>query len=413
MTRRHQSYAKVNANVKTRKNHKHNPTISSQTYKILKNAWQIICKYKRKSAFVHETVDLTPTEISNIQKASMYSHIPEEIRDIFESTSRHGVKYKTKLLRGRNVNIHIVFPKSKKNQTNIQIYLENIIAWLNFVSEIASQECAQTLNIYLLLTDEIKQFPTIDVEPIDMIHANTAFTKSCSVVNDIFVFRREEWFKVFMHETFHCFGLDFSSSIGDESNRRILSLFPAINPKTDIRLYETFCEMWAEVFHLMFCLYTTKTGKCVKFEGNVFCRALHKEQQFSIYQSNRVLDRADYKYVDLFSLPENNKPLYSEKTQAFSYYVIKSIMLWNLDRFIKWCVVYSDAKKHNLPIQFNHDHISNYCDFIEELVANDGNYKEMVEKVERSDNSNIQKNYAVLVANENTMRMTSIDPKWK
>ena len=418
MTRRRHSYQshvnkKTEIKNKTRKNHRRIPTLSSQTYKILKNAWQRICKYKHKSAFLHKTVDLTPDEISEIQKTSMYNHIPKEIRDDFESTSRHGVKYETKLLRGRHVNIYIVFPQSDIKLAKTQIYLENIIAWLNFVSEIASQECAQTLNIYLLLTDKIKEFPTIDIEPIDRIHANTAFTTSCSAVNDIFVFRREEWFKVFMHETFHCFGLDFSSSIGDESNSRILSLFPAINPKTDIRLYETFCEMWAEVFHLMFCLYTTKNGKCVHFSENTFSRALHKEQQYSIYQSNKILDRAYYKYVDLFSLPANNQPLYTEKTQAFSYYVIKSIMMWNLDRFVKWCVIYSDTAKHGPPIQFNHDHISNYCHFIEELVANDGNYKEMVERIERSDNRNIQKNYAVLVANENTMRMTSIDPKWK
>jgi hypothetical protein len=258
--------------------------------------------------------------------------------------------------------------------------------------------------VYLLLTDAKKRLPEIDAEPIDQIHANTAFTTSCSSTNDIFVYRREEWFKVLMHETFHCLGLDFSSSSGDESNRRILSHFPAVDPSTDIRLYETFCEMWAEVFHLLFCQFTDKNGDCLRFSESTFYKALRTEQNFSIYQSNKILRRTGYKYRDLFSVSNPIVKKYAENTQAFSYYVIKSIMLWNLDKYINWCVKYSD--KH--PIQFNPKHIAEYCDFVEYLTTHDGGYKRATERV------SWQKR---MVGGENgeepiTLRMTSIDPRW-
>jgi hypothetical protein len=245
----------------------------------------------------------------------------------------------------------------------------------------------------LLLTDAKKRLPEIDAEPIDMIHANTAFTTSCSSTNEIYVFRREEWFKVLMHETFHCFGLDFSSSNGDESNQRILSRFPVLNSTTDIRLYETFCEMWAELFHILFCIFTTSSGKCLAFSKSKFYNALHKEQLFSIYQSNKVLQRAGYKYKELFSLSISKK--YNEKTPAFSYYVIKSIMLWNLDRFMKWCYKYTNR----IMLQFNQDNIAEYCDLVDELTKRDGGYKRIAER-SMVDNTN------------DTLRMTSIDPSW-
>jgi len=332
----------------------------------------------------------------------MYPHIPGKIRQLFESSSQHqGIKCETELVRGRKVVIYIV----SSRPVNIDVYLNNIIAWLNYISDVASHTCAQTLNIYLLLTDAKKRIPEIDAEPIDQIHANTAFTTACSSANDIFVYRREEWFKVFMHETFHCFGLDFSSSTGngDNSTRRILSIFPAISESTDIRLYETFCEMWAEVFHLLFCLFSDANGNCSIFSNAKFYKALRKEQKFSVYQSNKILRRTGYKYRELFSEPLDKSKKYKENTPAFSYYVIKSIMLWNLDKFMNWCFKYTETH----PIQFNQTHIAEYSNFVEYLTTHDGGYKRITERMigggnGKSNNPDISE----------TLRMTALDPKW-
>jgi len=105
----------------------------------------------------------------------------------------------------------------------------------------------------------------------------------------------------------------------------------------------------------------------VAFSESAFRRALLQEQRFSIYQSNKILKHAGYEYKDLFSsspFPSNGKQPYREKTNAFCYYVIKSIILWNLGAFIEWC------RKNNKPspIQFDQNNIAKYCDFVEDLV---------------------------------------------
>lgn len=391
MTRRYHAPLKN----KTQHSRLSSSPLSAKNIQFLKKSWNRICKYKSSTPTFNSN-PITDSDISHIKNAGMYSHIPEKIRHIFESTKQHGIRYNTKLARGRNVEIYIAAPNNRP--INANIYLNNIIAWLNFISDIASPKCSQTLHIYLLLTDSKKRLPEIDEEPIDMIHANTAFTTSCSSVNDIFLFRREEWFKVLMHETFHCFGLDFSSSNTDVSNARILSLFPQVDQKTDIRLYETFCEMWGEVFHLLFCLFTTSSGKCLPFSDAKFQKALRKEQMFSIGQSNKILQRAGYQYKELFSTPLEKRK-YTENTPAFSYYVMKSLMLWNLDRFMKWCAKYATGM-----IQFNQDHIVEYCDFVDELTKHDGGYSKIVERTIFG-GSNGSKD-------TNTLRMTSIDPEW-
>lgn len=391
MTRRYKPHLRN----KTQHSRSSSSRLSAKNIQFLKKSWNRICKYK-SSIPILNPAPITDADISHIKNAGMYSHIPEKIRHIFESTEQQGVRYDTTLARGRKVEIYIATPKNRP--LNSTTYLNNIIAWLNFISDIASQKCAQTLHIYLLLTDAKKRLPEIDTEPIDMIHANTAFTTSCSSVNDIFLFRREEWFKVLMHETFHCFGLDFSSSNTDVSNDRILSLFPQVDPKTDVRLYETFCEMWGEIFHLMFCLFTTSNGGCLPFSDTKFYNTLRKERTFSIGQSNKILQRAGYRYKELFSAPLAKKK-YTENTPAFSYYVIKSLMLWNLDRFMKWCAKYATG-----IIQFRQDHIAEYCDFVEELTKRDGGYSRIVERTIFGGSKRSEEH--------DTLRMTSIDPEW-
>jgi len=187
--------------------------------------------------------------------------------------------------------------------------------------------------------------------------------------------------------------------------------------------------MWGEVFHLLFCLFTDKNGKGRPFSEAKFYKALRKEQRFSIYQSNKILRRAGYKYRELFSEPLDNdlrisssvgdtpafllrtlrnptglRPSgfssksnkYKENTPAFSYYVIKSLLLWNLDKFMNWSFKYSEKD----PIQFNQKYIAEYCDLVEYLTANDGRYTKVVH-LPRGD-PDISK----------TLRMTAVDPNW-
>jgi hypothetical protein len=403
ITRKHQYVS----NKRTRNKYtNHQKIVSSQHIKILKRFWKSICKNKKEQS-ISTIRQLEDSDYSEIRENPMYSNIPDKIRRDFESSSQQGIRYNTTLKRGRNVAIYIAFPSKANLHTKIPIYLNNIIAWLNFISEFASSQCSQTLNIYLLLNDAKKQIPEIDTEPIDTINANTAFTTACSRVNYIFIFRREEWFKVLMHETFHCFGLDFSSSVGDESNQCILSIFPAVHPNTDIRLYETFCEMWAEIFYFMFCSFTNSAGKPVGFSKSLFIREVRREQLFSIYQSNKVLNRSGFQYRDMMQQLEKDKPQYRENTQAFSYYVLKSLMLWNIDAFLAWCVK-NNGLRH--IIQFDESRIPEYCEFVADLVKTDGSYKRMIERMNSPLNINIQHNNMYNM--KTTMRMTITDPGW-
>jgi hypothetical protein len=300
----------------------------------------------------------------------MYGYIPDEIRKTIDEAEWTGLEQEGILQGGRKFHIWLAVPKHSSSSSQLRSYLHYVIVWLQFVSTIARQQCAEELKIHLILTDAKKRVPSEDAGPVDEIHANTAFTTFCSKQNEIFVYRREEWFKVFLHETFHCLGLDFSHMAigprGDQSNECILSHFPALDPDTDVRLYETFCEVWAELFHLMFRLFTDRrTVKCYPFSESQFIRELKLEQAFSIYQSNKILRLSDFNYSDLFS-KKDERMMYRENTQAFSYYVLKSVLLWHVDAFIHWCI--KNCSGTPAPIQFVESRVESYCGLVARLA---------------------------------------------
>ena len=354
------------------------PPISRQSMNVLRGSWKAICKIASATAdailssqHLHlKTQELSKKTFTQISKSHMYAHIPAEIREHISATEWTGLEQEGVLQGGRKFKIWLAVPKHRIPSSQLHRYLHYVVVWLQFASTIARQSCAEELKIHLILSDAKKRAPLDGEGVVDEIHANTAFTTSCSKHNEIFLYRREEWFKVFLHETFHCLGLDFSAMSrgprGDPTNECILSHFPVLDPNTDVRLYETFCEVWAELFHLMFRLWTDRrSGKCRAFSEKQFTRELQLEQTFSIYQSNKILRLSNLEYSDLFS-KKDERMVYRENTQAFSYYVLKSVLLWHVDAFIQWCIRHCSGEL--APLQFIESHVESYCGLVLRLA---------------------------------------------
>ena len=61
----------------------------------------------------------------------------------------------------------------------------------------------------------IKCMETLCINVLEPININGGVSNVCvkNSLSEIVIFRREEWFKVLIHETFHNYGLDFSDLI--------------------------------------------------------------------------------------------------------------------------------------------------------------------------------------------------------
>ena len=72
-------------------------------------------------------------------------------------------------------------------------------------------------------------------------HVNSALTYVCQPNNTMLIYRYEECFKVFIHESFHNFGLDFTMHNNAKIHRELQEMFN-INKNIDLAAYESYTE---------------------------------------------------------------------------------------------------------------------------------------------------------------------------
>ena len=294
----------------------------------------------------------------------------------------------------RTYHLYFVLPLGSSIKIDECVKKMNML--LHFATRFAASDCSMHVNVYLYLTTADKRLPTADKrlptalrQPIDTEHVNTAFTTGCNATTEITIFRREEWFKVFIHESMHNLGLDFDFST---KNQQLLkSIFPLKNSKCF--LAETYCEMWAEILNIL-----------LHDDGSAIERHVGIERKFSLFQTAKILDYFDLNYVELYEktkeserLRENN---YKESTAVFCYYIVKTILLYNCNEFIEW------VERHcNGGIKFDQQKVEN---FIRELIIPTYNQIKLVKTIDKVQTNHFDKPVTDIFL-KNTLRMSAIE----
>jgi hypothetical protein len=308
--------------------------------------------YRQIQSVTHDSHECV---IENVEHRPLPDYILKELHfslDILKIAKRTSFR-----IAQRRIFIECVFPEDTEFKDAVfEDVVRKIYTWLSVAELYAPAHCSNTLNIHLYMSPEEKRLPTMPKSPILINHANTAFTTSCSPTTEINIFRKEEWFKVFIHETFHSLGLDFSQMDTAKSNAHICSIFRV---KSDVRLYEVFCEMWAEIVRILFFLLEKRTS--LEDLPREFLNCIRYEKMFSVFQCVKVLAFFDLKYEDLFKEGAASTK-YKESTQVLSYYILKSISMVFVNDFIEWCI---DHNTKTLDFEKTEENVDRFCDFFE------------------------------------------------
>lgn len=301
--------------------------------------------------------------------------------------------------------INVFFLLEDDITTNLNVYneyIQLIISWLYIINKYGSSACAKSLNIYIYHTSLEKKLPNSNIDIISTNHVNTAFTTTCPVHSEIVIFRKEEWFKVFIHETFHNYNLDFSGMNNSKCNEHILSIYDV---NSDVNLYESYTETWACIINTMYsCILFIENRYNKKEFYKHFQIFMHLEKTFSIFQMIKTLNFMGLAYQNLYSYNEEDKMLretfFKENTNVLSYYIIKAVLINNYNDFIIWC-----SKNNNSIINFRKSlmNIDNFCNFIKKIyksknmLNNINNVKDIFDNhykqyCKEKDNNNYKKN---------------------
>ncbi len=296
--------------------------------------------------------NLTSTPIMNA-KGSMFDYIPDKIRTII------GNNYKMNLItmkfKHRTINIYI------SQVENLSKCIHQIYLWFYLADIYADHKCSKNMNVFLYLTHHKKLLP-VDGSPISQLNANTAFTTFCTETTDIHIYRHEEWFKVLIHESFHNMGLEFSPLANENTNKQILGIFPV---KSVVNLGESYAEIWAEMLNCAIVSFlTTKSKSNHKLMLSKLENLLNIETKFSLFQCTKVLRYNNMTYSDFFTKTDSKRSRYAESTNVLSYYIIKTILMYNKNVFIGWCI-----QNNRNPLDFRKTtaNVDKYCALIKHL----------------------------------------------
>ena len=345
---------------------KRTDSIVSELYNDIYQSYKYLLNLKQKGNYYNVTTKkiTTASQISKPQNFNSNS-FPDIVRSHIDELIMSEITYNFSLY-GRN--IKVIFMIEEDNvESELETYngyVDAIIMWIYILNQYASKQCVNTLVVYLYFTSLEKNLPDSNILILDEINVNTAFTTTCPKDSEIVVFRKEEWFKVFIHETFHNFGLDFSDMNNDYVNNCILNIFKV---NSQVNLYESYTEFWAEIMNASFCSFfsTKEKTNFDDFLSN-FEIFINFERTFSFFQLVKTLNFMGLTYKDLYSTTEQShilrENLYKEKTNVLSYYIIKTILINNYQGCLYWC------KTNNFSLlQFNKTPLNQkeFCKFIE------------------------------------------------
>lgn len=354
-----------------------------QLYNDILDANQYLHNMKTKKNIYNITIKKINSSYE-ITKPNLFNsnNFPQEIRKYIDEMSYSEITYTFDIFERNFKLLFIVEDNSVELKINtFNKYVDNIIMWLYILNLYSSKECVETIVIYFYFTSLEKKFPTSNIFVLDETHVNTAFTTTCPKDSEIVIFRKEEWFKVFIHETFHNFGLDFSDMNNHSCHKMMLSIFKV---KSLVNLYEAYSEVWAEIINCCFCsfqLLQNKQKDSKEFLEN-FEVLINFERSYSFFQLVKTLDFMGLEYKNLYSNDFQSKNmrenLYKERTNVLAYYIIKTILLNNYPSFLSWC----DNNNYSL-IAFKKtiNNQNNFCEFI----SNNYKKKSMIENIDNTE----------------------------
>jgi hypothetical protein len=320
---------------------KRTDTIITELYNVILEAYNYLNSLKLKGNYYNITTKTIISASQIIKPQNFNSNsFPELVRNHIDEKSMTEIIYNFSLY-GRNIKLYFIVEEegSDVNIETYNSYVDAVIMWIYILNQYSSKKCVSTLVVYFYFTSLEKNLPDSHISILNEINVNTAFTTTCPKDSEIVIFRKEEWFKVFIHETFHNFALDFSDMNNNDPHKCILNIFKV---NSNVNLYESYTEFWAEIINALFCSFFSlkdKTNIKEFLSNSEFF--INFERTYSFFQLVKTLDFMGLTYKDLYTLTGKSEilrdNLYKEKTNVLSYYVIKTLLINNYQGFLSWC----------------------------------------------------------------------------
>ena len=279
---------------------------------------------------------------SSPPQSPLLNMVPDELKDSLKHGAKSSMSYSW-VIGSRPIDLTFVFYNSD-DAADIEPWIRRATlmhTWLRMAALTAKPHCAKSLRIVIYLLPDERVLPESPITVLGPSHVNGGVATACRADGEICIYRREECMKVFVHETFHAFGLDTPGHSDAISESEMQQLFPI--PGLEISLEEVYAEWWARVINAALTCYAHTKGRGQgKGQENfliLFNFALNMERVFAIFQARKVLEHMGLTIENLYATDSASaiarQLLYRENTPVFSYYVMVALLMYDFEAFAK------------------------------------------------------------------------------
>ena len=293
--------------------------------------------------FMYNLLEQTPLLVQGITHESMLTtDLTEVLSSHFLSNSkfmservvsyiRENIEFSYKcVLRYKNLKFFINFHTME--HIELKHYIDFIKVVLVMCCKHMPKNDKQEFHFDIYLTDLKKRLPDGTMDEIGPDHVNSGFTMISETMNNVVIYRSEEWKKVFIHECFHLFCFDVHGYEKEIQNM----MGKMFNIESDFSLFETFVELWARVLNVAIMTFYSKK-KISKIEFfTMFNVNLNMEKIWAYHQANKVLHHFGLTYEDILKSKERKNTLltYKERSNVFQYYIHNLFQYFQYDMLL-------------------------------------------------------------------------------
>tara|TARA_B110001469_G_scaffold127727_1_gene150087 strand:- start:2722 stop:3819 length:1098 start_codon:yes stop_codon:yes gene_type:complete len=262
-----------------------------------------------------------------------------------------------------NRKITINFISIDNNTINVYEYIEYLLLWFKLMNMISNNNINKRLFISIYATPFKKELPS-PTEMLTSKHINSGYTYPCMDNGNIVIYRKEEWFKVLLHESIHSFCLDFSQMNQDIMASQVTGAY------VSTPLYsETYAELWAEMLQCAMLSFFQSEKKQYNF-SLYFYFYCHLEYIHSVSIVSNILSYYGISFNEL-----REKILIHQDTHVYEYYILKTILFSDYNAFIAWCLNHNN--KTIISFTKTYENCLDFCELINQCYKR-CDYNEMI-----------------------------------
>ena len=336
----------------------------------------IVNKHLKSSAYIDDTI----------------------INFILTNTKCKIVTYKN-IINGKTYMFDFIIYNNEISITNLDLIVEKMLLVLQLIIAISRNETRNGQHVTFFLTPFKKKLNLNNNAILGAKNVNSGFTYPYLVNGVTFIYRKEEFFKVFIHESIHYYGIDKALHKQLNSNinyNKFINLF-SIGTEyiAKIGINEGLTEYWTFIIYLTALSYKksiTLANFIYEFERLYKLELLH-----ILFQVVKILNYNKLTYSQfLANSSANSSNKYKETSHIFSYYIVKTLLVYNHENMLKSTIFDMDfSNKLNITLKSDVNSINTF--FINLLsYASDTRFINIINKVTNYfTNYNRTNNYSI------------------